>query len=70
MKQKNNRNYYVELSKKVEQFELGREHSSMLLSAISDKVVWCWHWRKITEDQLDDLCKRITILFDSRTLDW
>ena len=67
MKKKSEKNYYEELKRKIEFYE---EHPwcdderHTQLSAISNKIVWCWDWKKITEEQLHELCDRTTALWN------
>lgn len=64
------KNYYDILNKKIQDFESSKHNSSMQLSKIADKVVWCFRWRKISNEECNELCDRITKLYNSRSLGW
>lgn len=56
------RNWYAELSSRLDGAEISPD--ILTLSRIADRVEWCWKWRLITEEQMKDLCSRVTDLFN------
>lgn len=56
------RDWYAELSSRLDSAEISPD--ILTLSHIADRVEWCWKWRLITEDQMKDLCSRVTDLFN------
>lgn len=64
------KNYYKELDKRIRDFELGRQTSSSLLHAIADKIYWCNKWKKITTEQLHELCDRVTNIVENYILEY
>ena len=69
IKPKKQKDFYQELSRKIDFYE---EHPwwdderRTRLTAISNKIEWCWKFRKITLDQLHELCDRATKLWEMR----
>lgn len=59
---KKKRNYFEELSKALDRLNTDWQ-KSVYLWQISDKIVWCWKWRKITNEEKDILCDRVTKLY-------
>lgn len=68
MKKKIEKNYYEELKRKIEFY---KEHPwcdderHTQLSAISSKIVWCWDWKKITLEQMHELCDIVTDMWNN-----
>ena len=52
------KDYYAQLDRWVSQYET-KGNGDQKLSAISDKISWCWKWKKITKKQVDELCDRM-----------
>lgn len=68
MKRGQEKDYYKELVKKIDDYEAHPwldDEWHHRLSAISDKIVWCHDWKKITQEQSDKLCSRVTAIWDS-----
>lgn len=69
IKSKKQKDFYQELSRKIDFYE---EHywidddRKSRLQAITNKLEWCWKFRKITEEQLHELCDRVTKLWEVR----
>lgn len=64
------RDYYSEISKKMDYlfahyFFCEYNPRGMELSSwITNRIDWCWKFRKITEQQKDELCDRIIAYFE------
>lgn len=61
------KDFYAELDNKINAWEkfLPSRHIYDL-NAIADKIAWCYKFRKITHEQMEDLCSRLTKLFDEK----
>lgn len=57
------KDYYGEIDRVLESYELGR-YTRNNLSWCADRISWCWQFGKITEIQKDNLCERVTRLFE------
>ena len=56
------KDYYAQLDRWVSQYET-KGNGDQKLSSISDKISWCWKWKKITKQQVDELCDRMLEIF-------
>lgn len=56
------KDYYAQLNRWVFQYEKPgfKEVSSDI---ITNKICWCWKFRKITREQMEELCDRMTDVF-------
>lgn len=54
---KKQKDYYSQIDSWLHQYEC-KGCGDQKLSKISDKISWCWKWKKITEKQKNDLCDR------------
>ena len=53
------KNYYEEINKELTSFEEGKEYHLKTMEWISDRICWCWKWRKITKEQMEELADRV-----------
>lgn len=53
MKQK--RNWYRELSSRLDAVKISR--NNVELSNICNKIAWCWKWKRISDVEKDKLCE-------------
>lgn len=51
------KDYYSQIDSWLRQYE-AKGNGDQKLSKISDKISWCWKWKKITEKQMEELCDR------------
>ena len=60
------KDYYAQLNRWVSQYEKPgfKEVSSDI---ITNKICWCWKFRKITREQMEELCDRMTEAFYDET---
>lgn len=56
------KDYYAQLNRWVSQYEnyCFKEVSSDI---ITNKICWCWKFHKITREQMEELCDRMTKVF-------
>lgn len=57
------KNYYAEISGWIDDLERGHL-SYFQIPMITDKITWCWKFRKISPEQKDALCNRMIAYFD------
>lgn len=57
------RNYYDEIDKVISEYENGKSWHTRDINWAADRVDWCWKWRKITKEQMEELANRITVIF-------
>lgn len=56
--QKHEKDYYKQLDGWVGMFEQCG-YCPVKIEVVTDKIVWCWRWKKITEQQKNELCDRM-----------
>ena len=52
------KDYYKQLDGWVRMFEQCG-YCPVKIEVVTDKIVWCWKWKKITEQQKNELCDRM-----------
>ena len=55
---KHEKDYYKQLDGWVRMFEQCG-YCPAKIEVVTDKIVWCWKWKKITEQQKNELCDRM-----------
>jgi hypothetical protein len=61
------RNYYAEIDKVVSEYEQNKPWHTRDINWAANRVDWCWKWRKITKEQMEELADRITTIFEGDT---
>lgn len=56
--------FYKEIDKVLVEYEENKPYHSRGMSWVSDRIEWCWKWRKITRDQMEELADRATAIFN------
>jgi hypothetical protein len=51
--------YYNEIAKALQSYENYKPYHTKNIEWISNRISWCWKWRKITEEQMEELCDRV-----------
>lgn len=64
MKQKKTRNWYEELDREVK-IQEGNGYKFHDIHWVCDRIDWCWQFRKITEEQMEELVDRVCEVMDS-----
>ena len=57
------RNYYAEIDKVISEYENNKSWHDKTLDWAANRVDWCWKWRKITKEQMEELADRVTAIF-------
>ena len=52
-------NYYKELDEALKSYEEYKRWHEKSFDWICDRIDWCWKWRKITEEQMEELTGRV-----------
>lgn len=61
---KTNQDYYKELDIALQSYEFHKPYHTMKIDRVADKIVWCWKWKKITKEQMEELSDRATKVFE------
>ena len=51
--------FYSEIDKALQSYENYKPYHTHNIEWISNRISWCWKWRKITREQMEELCDRV-----------
>ena len=51
--------FYDEIDKALQSYEDYKPYHTRKIEWISDRICWCWKWKKITREQMEELCDRV-----------
>ena len=57
------KDYYEEINRALKEHEEYKPYHTKSLDWIADRIDWCWKWRKISDEQLNNLTNRIIKIF-------
>lgn len=55
--------YYKEIDEALKSYEENKPFHPKKMEWISNRITWCWKWRKITREQMEELADRATVIF-------
>jgi hypothetical protein len=58
--------FYNEIDKALQSYENCKPYHTHTIEWIADRISWCWKWRKITEEQMHELCDRVVNILEGR----
>ena len=58
------KDYYKELDNALKYYEKRRSYISLTIDQITNKIDWCWKFRKITEAQMEELANRVVMVLE------
>ena len=58
-KVKQNRDYYAEIDKALQSHEQYKSWNDKSIEWICNRIDWCWKFRHITQEQMEELVDRI-----------
>lgn len=53
------RDFYGEIDKALKPYEENKAWYEKSIHWITNRIDWCWKWKKITSEQKDELCDRV-----------
>lgn len=56
--------FYVQIDKALQSYENNKPYHPYKIEWITDRIAWCWKWRKITKEQMEELCDRMMKVFE------
>lgn len=62
------KNYYDEIDKALIRYENHMNYKTRSMDWITDRICWCWKFRKITESQMEELAARATKIFEEKLI--
>lgn len=63
---KGNRNYYKEIDDALKTYEEFKPWHTRSIEWIADRIDWCWKFRHITKEQMEELADRVCKILDRR----
>lgn len=51
--------FYDEIDKALLSYENYKPYHTRKIEWISNRICWCWKWKKITKEQMEELCDRV-----------
>lgn len=51
--------FYDEIDEALQFYEDYKPYYTHKIEWISDRISWCWKWKKITKEQMEELCDRV-----------
>lgn len=62
---KSTNKYYVQIDNAIKTYEDYKPYHPFSISYITDRIDWCWKFRKISAEEKDDLCDRVINIINS-----
>ena len=59
-------NYYQEIDTALKSYEEFKPYHSRKIEWITDRIWWCWKWKKITKSEMEELCERVINVLEGR----
>lgn len=56
--------FYDEIDKALQSYENYKPYHTRKIEWISNRICWCWKWRKITKEQMEELCDRVIVVLE------
>lgn len=56
--------FYDEIDKALQSYEDYKPYHTRKIEWISNRICWCWKWRKITKEQMEELCDRVIVVLE------
>ena len=53
------KDYYSEINKAIQSYENFKPFHNYSIDWITNRIDWCWKWKKITEEEMNELVDRI-----------
>lgn len=58
------KDYYGEIDKGLREYEEHRSYHHWSMDWFANRIEWCWKWRKITKEQMEELAGRASAIFE------
>lgn len=62
------KNYYDEIDNALIRYEECMNYKTKTMKWICDRIDWCWKFRKITKNQMEELADRATKVFEEKLI--
>lgn len=61
---KTNQDYYNEIDTVLTEYENYKIWHTKSIEWAANRIDWCWKWKKITKEQMEELADRATAIFN------
>lgn len=61
--------FYNEIDKVLQSYECYKPYHLRSLEWICNRIDWCWKWKKINEQEKNELCNRVIVVLERRKYD-
>ena len=58
--------FYNEIDEFLHFYDNYKPYHTRDIEWISNRISWCWKWRKITKEQMEELCDRVIKVLERR----
>ena len=58
------KNYYEEIDKVLKEYENYKPYHTRNIDWACNRIDWCWKWKKITKEEMEELADRATAIFE------
>lgn len=58
------KDWYSEIDKVIKEYENYKPYHTRNLDWAADRIDWCWKWRKISKEQMEELADRVSIIYE------
>lgn len=58
------KDYYTEINKELQSYENYKAYHTKTIDWICNRIDWCWKWRKITKEQMEELADRAIAIME------
>lgn len=56
--------YYSQIDDALKSYEEYKPYHQYKIDWICDRIDWCWKWRKITKEQMEELADRAVVIME------
>lgn len=56
--------FYNEIDKALQSYENYKPYHARKIEWITNRISWCWKWKKISKEQMEILCERATKILE------
>lgn len=62
------KNYYLEIDTELKSYENFKPYHKRSIEWISNRIDWCWRFRKIKDEQLTELTERVIKILENNNV--
>ena len=58
--------FYTDIDKVLNEYEDYKPYHTKDIDWVCNRIEWCWKWKKITKEEMEELADRATAILDNR----